>query len=525
MFDRRGKRFVKIVGVAVVMAVLLAVWLPGCGDDGDEGKQGVLVFGTGMSAGEGLNPNMIQFSFATANAVYEKLVTYDNAKAEYVPTLATSWDVSEDGLTWTFHLREGVKFQDGSDLNADCFKYSYDVMLNGPQAYKFTAVESMEVVDPMTVRFQLSYSYPLIYAISHAPFVVSTTAVDKLGDQAYEPGNRAGTGPYMVKAVNTTVETTLERNPTYWGGWEGDHANAPDILVIRMIQEAAPRVQNLTQNVVQLMHPVPETDVKTLQGNDKVQVHIQDTATCSVMHFNVNMEPTDDVNFRQALYYAVPFQDIVDIAHSGFAIPCSGFIGPNHYGYDKQLAEIGMHAQDLDKAREYLAKTKYPDGDVTINCIVDNAQAAGTRSMELYKTALAELGITLEVQPLDINVIFEEGMSGPKHNIICISKPGLADGVGTLEMDLQSQSLYNFTGWTDPRIDEIVAEAFGVMTKEPDKAVDLLLEADHILMDNMPEVQLAYAQSLSAASVDINYTGMIDQQFMLPDYYNLWFKK
>ncbi len=531
--DRRNgaegiRRWRKCALGALAVALLLALSLGvvACGGD-DEAEQSIMVFGTAYAASESGNPNMDQFGFTTDENVYERLVEYNALTGEYLPQLAASWETSDDGLTWTFHLREGVKFHDGSTFDSAAVKFSYDIAASGGLAYHLVMIDSLETPDASTVVFKLKYGYPALYTLSWTPFIVSPTAVNKLGDQAYQPGGGAGTGPYTLKAVNTTVESTLERFPDYWGGWEGDRAKAPDIAIIRSITEPAVRVQNLEQGVVQLIYPTPDSDIERLEATGKVKVYVTDAADRIDALLNCNLAPTDDPNFRKALFYATPFQEICDLACSGYATPGSGFISPPQYGYEKQKAEFGLFQQDMEKAREYLAKSKYPEGGVTVSCSTDNAYAQGIKAMELYKTALAELNITLDVQPLDIGVIFQDAMSdSPTKNIVAISEPGIADGVATLEMCLQSESAYNFCEWTSPRIDEIIAEAFAVMSFDRDKAVDLLLEANRIVMEEMPLILICNTKSLPGASVKLKgFQGMTDATFMNPHFYNYWMEE
>jgi peptide/nickel transport system substrate-binding protein len=299
------------------------------------------------------------------------------------------------------------------------------------------------------------------------------------------------------------------------------------VAIIRSITEAAVRVQNLEQNVIQLMYPTPDSDIERLEGTGKYKVYVTNASDQIAALLNCALAPTDDVNFRKALYYAMPFQEICDLACSGYAIPQSGFIAPPQYGYDRQTEEMGLNTQDMAKAREYLAKSSYPDGGVSVKCVTDNAYAQGMKAMELYKTALAELNITLDVQPLDIGVIFQDAMSdNPTNNIVAISEPGLVEGVGTLEMCLGSESAYNFDEWTDARIDKIISDAYAAMSLDRDKAVDLLIEADKIVMEEMPLILICNTKSLPGASANLKgFQGFTDYTFMNPHFYEYWMEE
>jgi peptide/nickel transport system substrate-binding protein len=287
------------------------------------------------------------------------------------------------------------------------------------------------------------------------------------------------------------------------------------------------RVQNLEQGVVQLIYPTPDSDAKRIEETGKFKVYVTNAADQIAALLNCKLAPTDDVNFRKALYYAMPFQQIVDLACSGYGIPQSGFIAPPHYGYDKQTEQMGLNKQDMTKAKEYLAKSKYPNGGVTVKCVTDNAYAQGMKAMELYKTALAELNITLDVQPLDIGVIFQDAMSdNPSNNIVAISEPGIAEGVGTLEMCLQSQSAYNFDEWSSPEMDKIISDAYAALSLDRDKAVDLLIQADKIVMDQMPLILICNTKSLPGATVSLKgFSGFTDFTFMNPHFYEYWMEQ
>lgn len=512
------------LALVVTVGLILALGLPGCGGGGE--KQTVRVFGTVYEITKADDPNQEQFAFTRARQIYECLVWYDVFTDTYQPRLAESWERSDDGLTWTFHLRKGVKFQDGTEFDAKAVKLSYESALKGPAAWHLDPIESVEFPDSYTAVFKLKYPYPVLYSLSQSPFIVSPAAVEKYGADAYLPGKGAGTGPYVLKDAKTTVECTLERFPDYWGGWEGDHAKAPDVWIIRTIAEPAARVQNLEQGVIHLMYPVPPTDVKRLESTGKFKVVTQNTSEGVVAHFNTKLAPTDDVNFRKAIFYAMPFDDFVNIAYNGYALKVSGFIGPDMYGYDRQVAEIGQFTQDMDKAREYLSKSKYPNGGVTVTCLIDNAAAEGIKCLELWKTALAELNITLDVQPINISVIFNEALGDPTHNIYAFPKPGLASGIGTLELDLASTSNFNFSYYTDPKIDQFIKDGYAALClDQKDKAVDILLEADRLYMDVMPEVRLAFKVALSGCSKDLNFKGMVNTSYDIPSLYDCFIEK
>ncbi len=164
-------------------------------------------------------------NIVTGNA-YETLTFYNppGSATEISPKLATSWDTSADGLTWTFHLREGVKFHDGSDFNAAAVKFSIErtMKLGLGAAYIFDPVDAINVIDDHTVEFKLKYTAPLdlIMATGYAAWIMSPTAVgDKTGDW-FNAGHDAGTGPYMIDSYDVGQRLVMKKFDGYWGGWQ-----------------------------------------------------------------------------------------------------------------------------------------------------------------------------------------------------------------------------------------------------------------------------------------------------------------
>jgi peptide/nickel transport system substrate-binding protein len=159
---------------------------------------------------------------------YETLTFYNAPGSAEVlsPVLATSWEASEDGLSWTFHLREGVKFHDGTDFNAEAVEYSVErsINLGLGAAFIWDAVEDVVVVDDYTVEFKLTYPAPmdLIAAAGYAAWIFSPACTEAQGENASEwfnEGHDCGSGPYMIESREKGTRLIMTRFDDYWGGW------------------------------------------------------------------------------------------------------------------------------------------------------------------------------------------------------------------------------------------------------------------------------------------------------------------
>ncbi len=145
---------------------------------------------------------------------------YNFQTGELEPKLATEWAVSDDGTTWTFKLREGVKFHDGTEMDADAVKFSIERTRDGGQGYSFlwAGIKSIDTPDPYTVVFNLESGQPLdlMMASSIGAYIISPTAIEANGDE-YLQSHDAGTGPYMLKSFVEAQEVTLVKFEDYWG--------------------------------------------------------------------------------------------------------------------------------------------------------------------------------------------------------------------------------------------------------------------------------------------------------------------
>jgi peptide/nickel transport system substrate-binding protein len=537
-WSARLRSHMALVAMVAVM-LTLTLGLAACGENEtgttaatSGGEPSVVIYGIADAVQITADPNG-QFNnpYSYIN-VYETLTRYDEATRKPTPWLATSWDVSPDGLTWTFHLRQGVKFQDGTAFDAAAAKFSLESSINGMGGWLFPTTESIEAVDASTLVFHLNGPMPIAEVLSSpfCAFMVSPTAVQKFGEKAFEPGNGAGTGPYTLKAVNTTTEATLERNPDYWGGWEGTHSNAPQFAIIRQISEPAVRAQNLERNEVQVIAPVPFTEIDRLKTSGAYGVSASWSSSYFQVKFNCKEAPLSDVNLRAAMWYAYPFQQVCDLAYGGYAKPALGWISPIVYGYDQQQAQIAVPVQDLTKAKEFLAKSTHPDGGVTLVCRVDAANATAQKAMELYKVELAKLGITLDVQPVMMDVMNNEAAldDPPQDLFVCSVSPAYPNAVATMESDVASWmvGITNQSYWSDPQVDKLVQDAYVASATDATGVPALVIEATKIVQQGYPVIQCADEQLVAAASTKLKgFEGFKAGYPYLVFFYDVWMEE
>jgi ABC-type transport system substrate-binding protein len=284
------------------------------------------------------------------------LVKFD-ARLNLQPDLATEWTQSPDGLTWTFTLRRGVKFHDGTPFNAEAVKYNFDRFLGPEKPLRTTlhtpVIKSVDVVDEYTVRFNLKVPFAFfLNNLAHsASGIVSPTAHRKWGrDLTLHP---VGTGPFKFVEWVRGDHITLIRNDEYWDGMP-----RLDKVVIKTVREDSARVMGLEAGDYDLIVRIPPEEVPRLKREGRVQLYAEQSNRALYFGFNVTKKPFDDVRVRQALNYAVNKDSIVQNIYQGLAMVIPTIVGPLNLGY----ARVKGYPFDPAKAKSLLAEAGYPNG-------------------------------------------------------------------------------------------------------------------------------------------------------------------
>ena len=286
--------------------------------------------------------------------MYENLVRF-NTKMQIEPALAESWTQSADGLVWTFKLRQGVRFHDGTPFDAKAVKYFFDRVLGDEKPFKASLytpfVQSAQVVDDHTVRVTLKQSFAaFLFRLAHsAGGIVSPAAHQKWGkDLTLHP---VGTGPFKFVEWVKGDRVVLERSDTYWGG-----RPLLDRVAVKTVREDSARVLMLEAGDADLILNIPPEDIPRLRKDPRFAIDSIPTARALYVVINVQKKPFDDVRVRQALNLAVNREAIVKSLFQGNAGAISGIVAPLQNGF----AKLPGYAFDPKKAKELLAQAGVP---------------------------------------------------------------------------------------------------------------------------------------------------------------------
>ncbi|KWX05932.1 peptide ABC transporter substrate-binding protein [Hydrogenibacillus schlegelii] len=287
---------------------------------------------------------------------YERLVAYDGATTEIKPSLAKTWSVSEDGKTWTFQLEEGHRFSDGTPVDAEAVKFSFERTLKlgkGP-AELFGVIQQIQVVDPYTVQFTLKKNFPpfLSTLATNYASIVNPKVMEheKDGDlaQGYLSGHTAGSGPYMLSEWRKGEYYKLEKNP--------HHPNrdqiAFDTVLFKIVPDAAAQRLQLEKGEIDIAEGIP---IEQIDNLDASQVTVVREPSLLVDYVYINTSRGNpalkDVRVRQALSYAVDYPSIIDVVQQGNATQMRGPIPKGLWGHDPSAMQ---YTYDPEKARQLL---------------------------------------------------------------------------------------------------------------------------------------------------------------------------
>lgn len=441
-------------------------------------------------------------SQAVAKSFYQGLFGF-NEKMELMPVLAASYEVSPDGLVYTFKLRKGVKFHDGTDFNAEAVKVNFDRVTNPDNKLKryslYSHIAKTEVVDEHTARVTLKAPFsPFLNQLGHPSAVmISPAALAKYGkDIAFHP---VGTGPFKFVEWNQTDYLKVAKNENYW------KPGLPKVDSIKWV----PVVDNNARSAMMrtgeahFTFPVPYEQAEVL----KKAADINMIATPSIIHryltLNVLQKPFDNPKVRQAINYAINKKALAKVAFNGYAIPAEGVI-PAGVDFSEKL---GPWPYDPKKAKALLAEAGYPDGFETTLWSAYNHTTA-QKVIQFVQQQLGQVGIKATVQALEAGQRVErvESAPDPATAPVRIYYTGWSSSTGEADWALRPllhggsvpPHMYNISYYDNPNVNAGIEKAL-VTTDRAEKA-KIYTEVQEEIWKDAPWAFLATEELLYATS-------------------------
>ncbi|MEI3854656.1 MULTISPECIES: ABC transporter substrate-binding protein [unclassified Ensifer] len=440
--------------------------------------------------------------------VYEGLTRYipatDTAEARIEPLLATSWDVSADGKTWTFTLRDGVKFHDGSPLTSQAVKGSIErtKKIGGGASFIWGPVASIETPEPLKVVFVLSEPQPLdlIASAGFAAWIYAPSSHDKEASW-FNAGNDAGTGAFKISRYEPGQRAVLDRVEGYWG-------KVPDgafqTISFEIVEDATLAQNMIESGQADWTYSLPYENLEALKSNPDLNVVVNPSFETLFGLYNVKRAPLDKVKVRQALSLAFPYDDVIAAGTSGFGSRAKGVVPAGIWGHD---ANAPIPKTDLEAAKALLAEEGIEPG-LELVMTYSTSQAIEAVAGELWKANLETLGITLKLQPMAWEAQWQLGKSNPEAAqdiFVMFWWPTFVTPYDYLFNLFHSEEKPNFNlgYYSNPEVDAKIDEAAKLSGTDRARAEALFIEAQRKIIEDAAAIFMLDQPNVHIIRADI----------------------
>ena len=493
----------KLLALFLALVMVGAV-LPGCGDgskdpggQGNNGKTGEPVKGGEITVGiaQDLDDSLDPHQTVAAGTrevlfnIFEGLVK-PNSDGEMIPAVAEKYTLSEDGTTYTFTLREGVKFHNGQTVTAEDVVYSINRCAAVPEGQEkplvaaFSAVKSVEALDEKTVAVTI--------AQRDLEFISYMTAAIIPADYENQDTAPVGTGPFKFVSRTPQQDFVMERFEDYWG--------APawlDKVTYKICENADALVMNLNGGSIDLCAHL--TSAQASQLNQNFQVLEGTMNLVQAIYLNNQAKPFDNQLVRQALCYAIDRQGIMDMVADGHGTAVGSSIYPAFTKYF--LPElVDKYPHDVAKAKEVLAQAGYPDGfDMTIS--VPNNYQPHMDTAEVVAEQLREAGINVTIQPVEWSTWLDTIYNGRQFQATLVGVDAANMTARAMLERFTSDYGKNFINYNNPAYDALFQQA--INAQDEATQTDLYKQMETMLADTAANVYIQDLCDLVAMRQDL----------------------
>lgn len=427
--------------------------------------------------------------------------------------LAESVELSDDNLTYTFHLRKGITFHNGDPFTADDVVFTFDRGLNGgfEYSYLFERAKTVTKIDDYTVEMTTEEPDPLFLRMMGTTLIQPAAHHAAVGEEAFV-AHPIGTGPFMLVEWEKGDHITMTANPNYWQ--EG--YPKVETLIFRPIPESATRVAAIQTGEVDIVQRLSSEEAQSLLGAPNVQVVRYPVARIYYIAFN-NLtsgldQPTMDPNVRIAMNYAVDVDAIIDALFDGFATQAIGFVAPGELGFDN----ADPFGYDPQKAIDLLAEAGYPDGFEMDFACPAGAYANFEQVCEAVQGYLRDVGIETNLDLMESGQYWDLEATKALPPLFGDSwSSTLGEAIVRLEGALGGMDA-SYSAWSDPVIDDYMAQINSTMDTEA--RADVYRELQVYMRENPPFIYLYSPNAFEAINGRVQ-----DYRPRPAEDYNLWY--
>lgn len=351
-------------------------------------------------------------TFWVVNAAYDRLIDFKPNSSDTFGSLATGWVINPSATEYTFSLRKGVLFADGTPFDASAVKLSFTRLLAiGLRAADFTIVDRIEVLNETAARFVLKYAFaPFLYALTTpAACIVNPKAV-AMHNSTDDPwamnwfnDHTDGTGPYQFVDYVKGAYWRMIRNSNYWQGWEGKHL---DEIYCSVLPQETTRYMMMKKGNIDITHNIYDPSlVEDVTATPGIMYHQWPITKSRHFWLNVQSKPLDDVNVRKAIAYAIDYEAVLDV-YSGFGVR-AGPVYDSFWSYDPTLV---LPTRNLTLAEEYLSNstyTEYTNGGFSLRFLTYTGASLDLAAGQVLQASLKDLNIDVEIEVYAWSVVAE----------------------------------------------------------------------------------------------------------------------
>lgn len=432
-----------------------------------------------------------------------------------IPLLAESYEGNENATEYTFKLREGVKFTDGTDFNADSAIYNLERMSDQTLGLKrnslFKMIEKCEKIDDYNIKVYLNEPFgAFINTLAHpAGLMVSPKALEEYGKDI---GNHpVGTGRYIFESWTPGEKLVIKANPDYWQG-------APEFtsVTFKPITENGTRVSMLQTGDADFINPVPSEQLEALKNDSNITIETKPSIITRYINMNTAKKPFDNVKVRQALNYAIDKEAYSKVVYNGLGIPADSLLGPNVQFYSAQTP----YEYNVEKAKELLKEAGYPDGFET--SLWSGNTTTNIKATQFIKQQLEAIGVKVKVENMETGTLeekttgFAKGTPGDQVGVemyVIGWSPSTGDADWMIRPLLASESIppvsYNLSYYSNAELDGYIQDA--LETADPAKRAEAYEKAQKLLWEEAPMIFLTIDQTACG------YRNTISGITILPD--------
>jgi peptide/nickel transport system substrate-binding protein len=454
--------------------------------------------------GNSIDPAFHKGDEATLSMVpsYEGLIMIENGRP--VPRLALSWQHSPDFQEWTFKLRPGVKFHDGTSFNAEAVKFNFDRMLSVKKAtlgyyLKFGTPDGVRVIDDLTVRVKLNTPFPLFaldvtlssYWIASPTCVKKSMTADDPDAEKWMASHECGTGPYELSEWIPEQRATYKQFKAYWG-----KAPKLDTIFMQVVKDPTTARLMLERGDVDVAERLTVEQYDELAKRPGVKVVYFPTPRISYITWDVSKPPFDDENLRKAVAHAINYDEIINAIEGGRVKRIRGITPAGIPG----SANLDVPTFDLVKAKEYMAKSKYAKGGPSVDLyFARERRAQFDQVAEYVQSYLKQIGLEVKPQKVAFPAQLAKMKEGNYGMALMTWSGGMPDPesfVGWLLNSARDTGGWNASYWSDPRAIDLITKAPTVVNQQEREKMYIELEkraADQAVYVYLYQVQEPFA--------------------------------